>query len=167
MYLMANGQTVYVSNESERKQESSEESKKLTQLASETSDVIYEVRSVFPFQLFPDKLIIDTNKITIVRKELFFKRIIPISYEDLITVMVNRSIIFASIDFDVKRLDRSHNPRGITFLWPAKATIAKKYITGILTAKKAGVDFSKLTTTQIKKRLKEIGSGTEEAEALF
>lgn len=164
---MANSQTVYVSNEGQDKQDAVDESKKLSDLASETNDVIYEVKSVFPFQLFPDKLVIDTNKITIVRKELFFKRIIPIAYEDLITVMVNRSILFASIDFDVKRLDRSHSPRPINFLWPRKATLAKKYITGILTAKKAGVDFSKLTATQIRKRLKEIGSGSEEAETLF
>lgn len=164
---MANSQTVYVSKDRQGNKESVAESKKLTELASETNDVIYELRSAFPFQLFPDKLVIDTNKITIVRKELFFKRIVPIAYEDLITVTVNRSIFFASMGFEVKRLNRSQSPRSINFLPPEEATIAKKYITGILTAKKAGIDFSKLTSTQIRKRLKEIGSGSEEAETLF
>lgn len=162
---MPNSQTVYASSDATAKDEAVVESKKLDGLVHETDKVVYELRSVFPFQLFPDRVIIDENKITIIRKELFFKRVFPIDYDDIITVKVDRSLIFASLSFEVKRL--SKNPRPINYLWPHEASIAKKYITGILTAKKAGVDFSKLNTVLVKKRLKKIGSGSEEAETLF
>jgi hypothetical protein len=156
---MAKIKPVYVSNEAIK------ESRKLDDLVQETSEVIYEIQSIFPFQLFPDRIIIDHNKITIIRKDLFFKRVFPIDYSDILTVKVDRSLVFASIVFEVKRLDQ--NPRPITFLSPREATIAKKYITGILTAKKAGVDLSKLGSIETKKRLKKIGTGEDEAETLF
>lgn len=162
---MANSKTVYINNEIIREKEAIEESKKLDDLVYENDETIYELQSIFPFQLFPDRLMIDQSKITIIRKDLFFKRVFPIDYDDIITIKVDRSLIFASMKFEIKRLRK--NPRPLTFLDPTEATTAKKYITGILTAKKAGIDFSKLNSVEIKKRLRQIGSGTDEAETLF
>src|SRR5687767_8473081 len=78
-----------------------EEIKKLDVLTTETESVIYQVASVFPFQLFPDKIIVDKNKVTIVRKQLLYKRIFPILLEDIRTVKVTRGPFFASIEFEV------------------------------------------------------------------
>ncbi len=168
---MANKGTVYIQTETKKEAQQREvgevieEVDKLGKLIDKTNSVIYETSSVFPFQLFPDRIIIDENKVTIVRKDLFFKRVFPIMYRDIITIRVNRSFLFASIEFEVKRIYKK--PSSISYLKPKEATKVKKYIMGLVEAKKAGIDLSKLTTQQIKDKLEEIGGADEEAETLF
>ena len=144
-----------------------DEEAKLKKLARESSHIIYETSSVFPFQLFPDRIIIDENKVTVSRREIFFKRVFSIMYSDILTVRVNRGIIFAAIEFEVKRL--GYQIRPVTYLWPKEASRAKKFIMGLCEAKREGVDMSKLTVDQIKGRLEEIGESQpqDEAESLF
>jgi hypothetical protein len=144
-----------------------DEEAKLKKLAKKSNHIIYEVSSVFPFQLFPDKLVIDENKITIVRKEIFFKRIYSVMFADILTVRVNRGILFAAIEFDVKRMD--YHLRPLTYLKPKEASLAKKYIMGLCEAKRENIDLSKLTVEQIRGRLEEIGESQpqDEAESLF
>ncbi len=138
---------------------------KLEKLTQETESVIYEVSAVFPFQLFPDKLIVDKNKITVVRKDLLMKRIYPVLIEDVITVKVQRGPIFASIDLEVRGFEI--NPTPLNFVWPEHASKAEKYIMGLIKAKREGIDLTKLTVAQIKKRLAQIGGTTEEVKNLF
>ncbi len=180
MYLMKDKGTVYInaeninaeninpknvndgtSNESAQNEVSKviQEVEKLDKLVDETKSVIYEISSIFPFQFFPDKLIIDGNKVTIIRRELFFKRIYPILFRDILTVRVDRSILFASMNFEVRRFAK--NPRPIQYLSPKKANKARQYIIGLVQAKRAGIDLSHLTANQIRDRLEDIGK-TEE-----
>jgi|SRR5688572_17415747 len=157
--------TVYINGETSNDSAQQEvgkvikEVEKLDKLAEETNSVIYEISSTFPFQLFPDKLIIDENKVTIIRREIFFKRIYPILLRDILTVRVDRSILFASMNFEVKRYTK--NPRPIVYLSPRRANKARQYIMGLVQAKRAGIDLSKLTTDQIRERLEEIGKTQE------
>lgn len=171
IYIVVNRGTVYVESETPRQSQEREvgevirEVDKLGKLIDKTNSIIYEISSFFPFQLFPDRVIIDENKVTIVRKELFFKRVYSIMFEDILTVRVNRGIIFAAIEFKVKRFGQ--NIRPITYLLPKEATLAKKYILGLIEAKNAKIDMSKLNVFQIKDKLEEIGQTGEEAENLF
>ena len=168
---MARKGTVYIENSIPKEAEQREvgevikEVDKLNKIVTESNHIIYELSSVFPFQLFPDKVIIDENKITIARKELFFKRVYSIMYDDILTVRVNRGILFAAIEFKVKRFGK--NIRPITYLSPKDAAMAKKYIVALVEAKKAKIDMSKLSVDQIREKLEEIGQGDEEVENLF
>ena len=169
--MVADKGTVYVKTEAQNEAAQREvgevikEFDELGKLIDKTNTAIYEISSVFPFRLFPDKIIIDGNKVTVVRKSLFFKRVFPIMYEDLITVKLNRSFLFAAIEFEIKRI--SKKPRPISYLRPKEATLAKKYIMGLVEAKSAKIDLSKLSTQQIREKLEEIGKADEEVETLF
>jgi hypothetical protein len=165
---MAKNGSVYIAGEFAKKSHRNkvnQEILKLEELVKETETVIYQLSSVFPFQLFPDKIIIDKSKVTIVRKEIFFKRVFPILIENIKTVKVSRGLLFAAMEFEITGYEE--NPRPVTFFWPGEATKAKQYIFGLIQAKKGGVDLAKLTTVQIKKRLEEIGKAEEEVESLF
>ncbi|MFI5241013.1 MAG: hypothetical protein ACHQUA_01115 [Microgenomates group bacterium] len=165
---MANKGTVYINglpSKNKVEGEAKKEVAKLDKIAREANHVIYELSSAFPFQMFPDRIIIDENKVTIVRKDLFFKRVFSIMYDDLLTVRVNRGILFAAMEFDIKRIEKRLRP--VTYLDPKEASMAKKYIMGLLEAKKAEIDMSKLNTQGIREKLEQIGQDQEEAENLF
>ena len=156
---MANKGVVFIANEAKK------ETAKLEKLADRAGSVIYELSSVFPFQLFPDKIIIDENKITIVRKEIFFKRIIPIMHRDILSIKVNRGILFAAMEFEVRRFHP--NPRPISYLRPAEAAQAQKYIMGLVEARRAKVDLTKVPIHKEREQLEEAGMGQDDSETLF
>lgn len=162
---MTNNGTVYINGETSSESAQNEVGKvikevdKLDKLVDETNSVIYEISSVFPFQIFPDKLIIDENKVTIIRREFLFKRIYPILLSDILTVKVDRSILFSSLNFEVKRYHST--PRPLVYLKPKEANRARQYVIGLVQAKRARIDLSKLTADQIRDRLEEIGKTLE------
>ncbi len=141
------------------KDEIEENAQKLDALAMESNSIIYEASSVFPFQLFPDKIVIDVNKITVDRRDFLFQRVYPILIEDVLTVRLDRGILFASLIFEVNKFIQIARP--ITYLKPHEAATARQYIMGLVQAKKAGIDLSKLTLDQIRIKLKEIGKTQE------
>lgn len=145
--------------------EKAREIKKLEKLVSGTQKLIYEVKSVWPFQLFPDRLIIDESKVTVVRRGLFYKRVIPITFDKLGTVKVNRSFLFASLEFDAKLF--THGPSAVTHLYPKEANMAKKYIIGLMQAVQAGIDLSKLSVEEVREKIEQIGSVEDETAYLF
>jgi hypothetical protein len=139
------------------------EKDKLKDLASQ-STVIFETQSVFPFQLFPDRLIVESDKVTIVHRTFAWKGIFPILLDNLNSVSVNRGLLFAALSFELTGYE--NNPGDIVHLWPENAAKAKRYIMGLLNAKKQGVDISKIPITEIKDDLEKIGKSTGEIETL-
>lgn len=139
------------------------EREKLQDLASQPT-IIFETQSVFPLQLFPDRLIIESDTITIVHRTLTSKGVFPILLDNLNSVSVNRDLLFAALTFELTGYE--NNPGGITHLWPGDAAKAKRYIMGLLNAKKQGVDVSKIPVEEIKENLEEIGKSTGEIETL-
>ena len=152
-------------NESSSGTQKQKELKKLDKLAKETNKVIYEISSVWPFQLFPDRLIIDESKITVVRRGLFFKRVLPITFDKIGTIKVNRSFMFASMEFDANLF--THAPSPLTHLYPKEANKAKKYIIGLMQAVNSGVDLSKLSIDEVREKLEKIGNIEDETAYLF
>lgn len=158
--------TVYI-NKPKNKNKSKDKSqteKQLSRLASETKTVILRVSSVFPFQLFPDEIILDRTKVTIVRRFLFFKRIFPILYEDIRTTRINRGLVFASIEIELSGYERNPNP--VTHLWPEKAIKVENYIMGMLKTLKDGVDLTGIGKEELAKRIENVGESQEDVIGL-
>lgn len=136
-----------------------DEINKLNTLAQEANTIIYELSSTFPFQLFPDKIVIDENKVTIFRRELFFQRTYPILIEDILTIRLDEGILFSSLTFSANKFINMKRP--LTYLKPEEAKKARQYIMGLVQAKKAKIDLSKLTLQEIRIKLEEIGRTQE------
>lgn len=166
---MADKGVVYIRNNKDtsepKTKELRQDIKKLDDLAIERRTIIYEISSTFPFELFPDRIILDQNTVTIVRKDMLFKRIFPIMYEDIVTIKVNRSILFASLEFEIKQFEK--NPRPVNFLWPTEADTARKYIMALTQAKRAGINFANLDSREVLKKLKKIGEEEDDLESIF
>lgn len=168
---MAKSGTIFINKPDDTRPKDTEsakkdtESAKLDKLVTEASRVIFEVTSTFPFQIFPDRLVIDESKVTIIRRSLFHKREFPIPYDNLSTVKISRNLFFASIEIEVIRFQQS--PSLINYLEPGKAAKAKRLISGILQAKKEGIDLSKLTLDEARIKLEKIGTSKDELNTLY
>jgi hypothetical protein len=137
------------------------ETQKLENLAEE-STILFEAQSVFPFQLFPDKIIVESDKLTIIKRNLLVKNVFPILFDNLNSIAVHRTFIFASISTEVTGYEE--NPGDITHLWPKDAAKVKRLVMGILHAKNQGVDVGKIPIEDLLSGLEGIGKTTGEIE---
>ncbi len=63
-----------------------------------SSSTFLKISTVFPFVLFPDDLIIDEDKVTIVRRTFFAsEEIHTIPIKDIMDVIVSHNIFFATV----------------------------------------------------------------------
>jgi hypothetical protein len=124
---------------------------------------LFHQKSVFPFSLFPDTLIIDTTKVTIAKKQLFATEYITtIPLKDLSDVNVQTALFLATIT--IKYMPQSASPGmneavevKIPNLRREDAIKAKNILKGALVAKAEEIDIAKLSPEEIDKVLHKFG----------
>jgi len=139
--------------------------KALENAKNKGSGVIYRLNSVFPFDLFPDSIVIDHNKVSIVRRTgPFSQKIFPIALADIKTVTVYSGILFASLTLEIAGYEQ--NPGTVIKLNKFKAQKARKIIMGLIVANRQEIDLSKLSTKQLSRDLPKIGKTNDKPQGL-
>lgn len=141
-------------------QPATETSPALPHLYSEAQEILYSVTTVFPFVLFPDKLIIRPNHVDVI-VGLFFGSgtSTRIQIQDIRQVTLQYNPFFAKIEII---------PQGpleqtllLNYLPKQQAMWAKRLISGLIECHQKNVDFSKYSKEQLLAYLKEIGKSRE------
>lgn len=104
---------------------------------------LYRISTVFPFDMFPDEVIIDVDKVSIITGVFFFsKRIHSVFIQDITDVFVDSSFLFATLEI----VDSGfvENSIKIKPLGRNEAIRARKIIQGLIVAKKQQIDLTKL-----------------------
>lgn len=128
----------------------------LSRLETNTNRSLLSIKTVFPFDMLPNTITIDQNKVDIViRNFLMAEEIHSLLITDIKTVTVSSSVLFASIFFELDGYEK--NPPHIPYIWKREAIQAQSIIQGLITCSKEGVDISNFTIEQIKEALATIG----------
>lgn len=144
--------------------EEKQEKKDLDEFVQDTTRNIFQLKSFFPFEFFPDELVIDSGKITIVKNYFYFsKQMRNISLDDIGDVMIETGPFFATLVI----LDKSagnviKEDLKIHYVDKAKAFEARKLIQGLIICRKEKVDLSGHTDREIREKVEQIGSTVEE-----
>lgn len=133
-----------------------ENQQKFEELIDQSNKVLFELKAVFPFDFFPNKIIIDLNRVNIIIKEFFFsERRHSIDFKDIGDVLVETSPFFATL----KIVDEGF-PEGeikISYLKKNEAIRARQIIQGLVTCKKEEIDVTKLEDTYLLEKIEELG----------
>jgi hypothetical protein len=117
---------------------------------------LLSLQTVFPFDILPNTIGIDENKVDIMVRRLFHsEQLHSLLISDIKSVTVTASVIFASRFFEVEGYET--NPPVIPYIWKADAYTARDIIQGLITCNKEGIDVSKFNDENITERLKSIG----------
>ena len=131
----------------------------LNNLITKTQKTLLEVKSIFIFDLFPDKLIIDQNKVNFIFKDAFgVSSIHSILIEFIAFVEVHLSFLTGTllvVDMSNFRIPMSLI---IKNLKRRDALRARKLIQGLIHAKKVGIDFNQFESTELENRLENLGN---------
>ena len=130
--------------------------KQLSDLVEREQEPIYEISSIFPFTILPTVVKIFRNKIIIVRSYIpITKYEFPILVEDLKTVTVTTSIMFASLLFEIKGFEP--NPALVTYLRVHEALEARRIILGLILLKRKKISTHDVPTEQLVEDVKRLG----------
>lgn len=136
-----------------------ETTKKTLQTLVERDDIILlKIHSLFPFDLFPDTLVIDTAKVSVINKSFFMtEHVTTVNFKDIIDVWVETSWFLANITVTympkiVDQVGTSMNEpltEKIRLLKRGEAIKAKNILKGVIFANREGVEISKVSPEEI------------------
>lgn len=129
---------------------------KVRELARKSSQVLYQLKSVFPFDFFPDTITINANKIDIVQSDFFFsnqRTSVPI--RDIANVEVETIPFFATLK--LINIRAPMRPISVSHLKHDEAIKAKRIIDGLLVATEQGADMSSLEPKKFLPHIEAVG----------
>lgn len=135
---------------------------KFHELVQDVRTPLYKLSSVFPFDLFPNKIIIDVHKINVIFKEFFWSgRTLSIYIQNISDVLIDKSLFFATL----KIVDKGYveNMVRVSYLWKKEADRARSIIQGLVIADKEGIDLTKIENKEIMMQVEKLGE-THESE---
>lgn len=130
--------------------------KRMDNLIEGSDATLYTVKSVFPFDLFPDKLVLDINKVNLISKEFFWsERVHSVLIEDISDVYIDTSPFFSTLH--VVDENFTENMISIQHLKKDEAARARRIIQGLVIARKQTLDLTHINPAELVPRLEELG----------
>ncbi len=124
------------------------------------SKILFKARTVFPFTFFPDEIIIDKDKISIISKSFFSSdRHQSVLVKNIADCFVDTSIIFGTLNIRDKYFE--DNEIAIDYLKKKDAIYARDIICGLIICHEKEVDISEIKKADLLLYLIEIGKATE------
>ena len=150
-------------SESKKKNPESELEKidHLKHMLQQSHDVLAQATTVFPLTLFPHNVIVDRNKITIIKRDFFWSAdMVCVRIEDVLNVTSSVGPFFGSITIS-SRVMNSVDHFEINHLWRRDAMIVKYIIQGYMIVRQSNIDISHLSHDELVEALQELGHDAE------
>lgn len=129
----------------------------IKEITKRSNEVLASAKTVFPFTLFPDDLILDRTKITITKRDFFLtNRVISIRIEDVLNVSADYGPFFGSINI-ASRVLSSEDHFKIDYFWRKDVIHLKHMIQGYVIAQHNKIEVSHLDKDELTETLAELG----------
>ena len=143
-----------------RRDKTLQQATELRKVVKKSSQVLASARTVFPLTLFPDSVIVDRSKITIIKRDFFFtSRVISIQIEDILNVESGVGPFFGSLTV-ASRVMSSVDHFRIDYFWRSDAIFLKQLIQGYVIAKHNNIDIDQLSPEEVIETLTGLGEDT-------
>ena len=140
-----------------KKNERKGEIDQLKRMIAQSKEVIARVTTIFPLELFPDDIILDRTKVTIIQRNFFWSsNVLSVHIEDVLNVKCTLGPFFGSITISM-RVMNSVDHFEVDHLWRRDAVEIKRLIQGYMTAKQNKVKLDDMPVDEVVKTLEELG----------
>lgn len=134
--------------------------RKLDTFIAHSSDLLYKVKAIFPFDLFPNEVRVDHNQVHVIMREFFFSAsIYSIRIENIVEAVLDMGPFFATLHIT----DMSYGKNLITvkYLPKKQAKKLRRIIQGLMIVNKQNIDVKPLDNDELIVRLEQLGSASE------
>ncbi len=128
---------------------------RMEKLVESSNQFFFSIRTHLPFDLFPNQLIIDIHKVTMITKNLLSKDVISIPIKDLNKVEVYNDFWAASME-----LENGSQTTTISINWLKKdeARQAQALLQGLMIAYKNEINIESFPQSEILDKLETLGT---------
>lgn len=134
-----------------------QENQKLDNLVEMCEKPLLKIKTVFPFVLFTNEVIIDIHKVSIVYGNFFAsKQIHSVLVKDVSDVVVETNPFFATLK--IVDIGYTDNTIDINYLKRSDGNLARRVIQGLVMAHKHGIDLTKVNRKDLTKKLESLGA---------
>ncbi len=138
--------------------EAEAEMQKLRNIVQKSQNILIESKSVFPFQLFPDTITIDRQKLTVVHRPFFAaKQTVSVPHSDVKNIEADIGPFFGSLTVTSEHF--INNTQTIEYLPKRDALAIQQLVQGFISVQREGIDTSKIDDKTLVKMLDELGRG--------
>lgn len=129
----------------------------LHKIAESSQEVLATASTVFPLDLFPDRITVDRTQVTISHRTfLWIGNITSVRIEDILNVTANVGLIFGSLRISTRFFDPD-KPYEVPRLWREDALRLQAIIQGLLIAYKKEIDASALEGAELVQEAEKLG----------
>jgi len=152
------------------------EKDKLYDVAIKSHDVLFKCDTVFPFTLFPDTIMLDREKLTIIHRPFFMMaKITAVRVKDILNAEVDTGPFFGSLrvvtryysdtsQFAVSDpTESSRKPSSIDFLWRHDAMKIHSMLQGYIIATQKEIDCADISKDELIMLLQDLGQSVTKA----
>lgn len=158
--MLKSGEIIFNKKEKKESKKIINDEKKLGGLIKTTQEVLFEASSVFPFDLFPDEIAIQRNKIDIINREFFAsEELHTVLIENIVFVEADVTMILASVKLMEKQ--NTQNVMSVKYLSKKNAIKARNIIQGLILALEDGLDISDIPKEKLVLELERLGNTRE------
>ncbi|MGI5841319.1 MAG: hypothetical protein ACOX6N_03825 [Patescibacteria group bacterium] len=155
-----NSQQIRQNIQKEQRKEDLKSHVKFNQFVKDTSEPILVIEGFWLFDLFPDKLVIDTERVSVVTRQfLSANKIHTVFISDITDVIVTYALLFATLTI----VDRNfrENEIKVEHLLKSDALEARQVLEGLMIAKKNGINTESLRHEEdYLEQIKKLGTTT-------
>jgi hypothetical protein len=145
----------------DKKQKELDDANRLKKAVKKSHQVLASARTVFPMTLFPDSIIVDRTKVSIIKRDFFWtSNVISFQVEDLLNVSCAVGPVFGSLSI-ASRVMSTVDHFNINYLWRGDALFVKSLIQGHIIAKNNKLETDHLTRQETIDTLLELGTDSD------
>ncbi len=128
----------------------------LEKVMRRSSTILFNAKTVWPFDMFPSDLIIDINSVTIIKREFFWSGHAESLYiQDLMRITVETGPFFSTLRLIDKSFDTTKH--FVRHLRRDDAFRAREILQALLAAVKSGVNLAKCDINRVVPSLSKVG----------
>lgn len=132
--------------------------KSLTDLLKESQNILFRFHTVFPFDLFPDEVTIDENKVNIVKKRFYFSYSVhSVLISDITDISLETGPFFASLTIIDSSNYRFPIEIKISNITKENAYTARKIIQGMIATKRNNISLASLPINKVRNDVSILG----------
>ena len=131
---------------------------KLQVVVEKAQNILIKATAVFPFDLFPDSITIDRQKLTVVHHSFFsVKQTVSVQHSDIKNIQADIGPFFGSLTVTSEHF--INNIQTIKFLPKKDALSIQQLVQGFIIAYSEGVDMSEIDDEKLVELLNRLGRG--------
>ncbi len=140
----------------EMTKEEQKHEEKFDDLLERSEKILFRTKSFFPFDLFPDEIIVSVHKVDIIYNEFLTRRIQPVYIQNIWDVFVDNGIFFSTLHL----IDAgfANNTVVMNNLINKDAISAMKTIQGLVVAVKQNIDLTKIDSKDLVEKVRTLGT---------